>query len=83
MCPIAVFVFTKQRKEFFKKYQQVSSKSIATCKYSYVLPIVTSFARIKLGLLVPIGYYPMQGIANKYIAPNPLQLYIGFGNVKN
>ena len=71
MCPIAVFVFTKQNKEV--------SADITSCK------VFIGFANHHLFLQEQnkACLYPMQGIANKYIAPNPLQLYIGFGNVKN
>ena len=70
-------------KNSLRSISRYLQKVLQLAKYSYVLPIVTSFARTKLGLLVLIGYYPMQAIANKYIPPNPLDLYIGFGNVKN
>ena len=63
MCPIAVFVFTKQCKEV--------SADITSCK------VFIGFANHHLFLQEQnkACLYPMQGIANRYIAPNPLQLY--------
>ena len=70
MCPIAVFVFTKQ----YQKYQQI----LLLAKYSQVLPIITCFCKNKIRLVcTQCKALPID--TSLLIHCN----YIGFGNVKN